>query len=86
MYKIKANSEHGGIWNGGKVVRELETDNIDVVEAMKLREYTVEECSLELDSMTAAQLKKYAKDNGINLGGATKRDQVLEIIKAAKAE
>lgn len=86
MYKITANSEHGGIWNGNKAVRELETDNAEVAAAMKSRGYTVEEFSLELDKMTAAQLKKYAKDNGIDLGDATKRDPILEIIKAAEAE
>ena len=36
-----------------------------------------------LDEMTLAELKDYAKEHDINLGGATKKTDVLEVIKKA---
>jgi len=36
-----------------------------------------------LESMNTAQLKKYAKDNGIDIGDETKKVQLLSIIQAA---
>lgn len=34
--------------------------------------------------MNVPQLRKYAKDNGIDLGSATKKDEITEIILAAQ--
>lgn len=34
----------------------------------------------ELSKMNVPQLKKYAKDNGIDLGDASKKDEILEVI------
>lgn len=34
----------------------------------------------EIRKMNVPQLKKYAKDNGIDLGDATKKDEILEVI------
>ena len=39
-----------------------------------------------LDVMNVAQLKKYAKDNGIDIGTATKKQELMDIINAAEAE
>lgn len=40
----------------------------------------------ELSAMTVAQLKEYAKANGIDLGDATRKDDILTAIRAAEAE
>lgn len=37
----------------------------------------------KFDTMNATQLKKYAKENDIDLGGATKKEDILPIIEAA---
>lgn len=37
-----------------------------------------------LDGMTAAELKEFAKQNGIDLGEAKKKAEILEAIKNAK--
>ncbi len=39
-----------------------------------------EKKELSLDEMNVPQLKKYAKDNGIDLGGAKKKVEILAII------
>ena len=41
---------------------------------------------VELESADTDALKAYAKDNGIALGKASSRDQILAVIKAAQAE
>lgn len=38
-----------------------------------------------LEKRTAAELKKYAKDNSIDLGGATKKPEILAAIAAQSA-
>lgn len=38
----------------------------------------------ELDGMTVAEMREYADENGIDLGGATKKADVLEALKAGK--
>lgn len=88
MFKITRTEKNGGFWNGNALVKEIETDNADFAESYKGKEgYTVEEAAEpELDSLNVAQLKKYAKDHGIDLGEATKKEPILELIKAAEAE
>lgn len=39
----------------------------------------------DLDKMNLSQLKRYAKKNGIDLGDATKKADILEKIKGASA-
>lgn len=39
-----------------------------------------------LDGMTVAQLKAYAKENGIDLGEAKKKADILAVIKNAKGQ
>lgn len=36
-----------------------------------------------LDKMTVAQLKKFAKDNGIDIGSAARKDDIIQAITAA---
>ena len=90
MFKITRTEQHGGFWNGNALVKEIETDNAEFAESYKGKEgYTVEEVSepeSELDSMNVAQLKKYAKEHGIDLGGETKKEPILAIIRATEEE
>lgn len=37
----------------------------------------------KLDVMTVAQLRDYAKENGIDLAGATKKEEILSVIENA---
>ena len=39
-----------------------------------------------LSEMTNDQIEKYAKDHGIDLGAATKKDDMIKVIEAAEAE
>ncbi len=39
----------------------------------------------KLDRMTVAELKKYADDNEIDLDGAIKKDEILEIIRTSRS-
>ncbi|WP_028988037.1 hypothetical protein [Thermicanus aegyptius] len=38
----------------------------------------------DFNDMTVAELKQYAADNGIDLGGATKKGDILAVIFATK--
>ncbi|MBP3448375.1 MAG: hypothetical protein J6K51_05090 [Clostridia bacterium] len=83
MFKISSKVKHGGIWDGNRVVKELETDNAALAEQLKAQGCTVEEVEDSLDKLNVAQLKKYAKDNGIDLGEATTKEAILEVINTA---
>lgn len=85
MFKITSNAKHGGIWDaaGKRVVKEFETDNATLAEQFKAQGCTVEEVEVSLNKLTVAQLKKCAKDNGIDIGDATTKDAILEVINAA---
>lgn len=39
--------------------------------------------SFSLDGMTVAQLKEFAEENGIDIGGATKKQEIIDAIVAA---
>lgn len=41
------------------------------------------EKSFNLDGMTVAQLKEFAKENGIDIGEATKKQDIIDAIAAA---
>lgn len=83
MFKITSKSKYGGIWDGSRIVRELETDDAHTADALKADGCEVEEFATSLDKLNVAQLKKYAKDNGIDLGEATTKDAILAAIGAA---
>jgi hypothetical protein len=42
-----------------------------------------DENNVNLDKMNVAQLKKFAKDNGIDVGNASKKQELLDAIVAA---
>lgn len=86
MFKISTTRKHGGIWDGSRIVKVYETDNAEVAAALKAQGYTVEEYAVELDAMNVPQLKKYAKEHGIDLCGATQKELILNVIRAATAE
>jgi hypothetical protein len=86
MYKITSNSKYGGIWDGKSVVKTFETDNAEIAEAMKAQGYTVEEIIIDLNKLNVAQLKKYAKEHNIDIGEATQKEPIIEIIKAAEQQ
>lgn len=39
----------------------------------------------DIEKMKVAELKEYAEEKGIDLGEATKKDEILEVIKEAEA-
>lgn len=39
--------------------------------------------NFNLDGMTVAQLKEFAKENGIDIGEATKKQDIIDVIAAA---
>lgn len=86
MFKISSKVKHGGIWDGNRVVKELATDNAAVAEQFKAQGCVVEEVGDSLDKLNLAQLKKYAKDNGIALGEATTKDAILATIAGVETE
>ena len=45
-----------------------------------------EEKTPDLEKMKVGELQAYAKEKGINLDGATKKDEILAKIKEAEAE
>lgn len=38
---------------------------------------------ISFDNMTVAQLKQFAKDNGIDIGSAAKKDEIIQVIAGA---
>jgi len=42
--------------------------------------------SADISKMTVPQLEQYAKDNNIDLGGATKKADIIKAIEAAQSE
>lgn len=85
MFKITSNAKHGGIWDADskRVVKEFETDNAALAEQFEAQGCTVERFEAALDKLNVTQLKKYAKDNGIDIGDATTKDTILDAINTA---
>lgn len=88
MFKVTSKAKNGNIWDGKRLVKVLETDDAAVAERFKAQGCIVEkvEEDITLDKMTAAQLKKYAKKNGIDIGDATTAEDILAVIKAAESD
>lgn len=51
--------------------------------AEKAKILTADGESFNLDGMTVAQLKEFAKENGIEIGEATKKQDIIDAIAAA---
>ena len=86
MFKITSNAKYGGIWDGARVVKELETDDAALAERFKAQGCTVETVEVTPDKMNVAQLKKYAKDNGIDIGDAATKNDILAAIQKNESE
>ena len=68
-------------------VEEVEQENEEEPAAVESDEDAGEELSEEvLNGKNIMQLKKIAKDNNIELSGANKKDEIISIILAAKAQ
>ena len=83
MFKISAKAKHGSIWDGSRAVKEFETDNATLAEHYKAQGCVVEEIEITLDKLNLTQLKKYAKEKGIDLGTASTKEDILKIIEGA---
>ena len=74
---------------GGEAV---ESDNPGVIAFYQRKGYTAADEAeapdqgeaVALDDMTVAQLREHAKAEGINLAGATKKDEILAAIQGAE--
>jgi len=86
MFKISVKAKHGSIWNGSRAVKEFETDSATLAEHYKAQGCVVEEIEITLDKLNLTQLKKYAKEKGINLGASCTREDILKIIESADKE
>lgn len=49
----------------------------------KVENITDENGEICLDKMTITQLKRFAKDNGIDIGSAAKKDEIIQAIVAS---
>lgn len=58
-------------------------ENNVVSESQESNEDDVPEMQEDLSNKNIAQLRKIAKDNGIDLGNAVKRDEIIEVITNA---
>lgn len=95
MAKVKApNEQYTGISASVSFVNGVgETSDQALLDWFRSHGYEVEEEVLkeanenpeaDLDKMTAPQLKAYAEKNEIDLGDATKKEDILSAIKAAQ--
>lgn len=50
----------------------------------KVEDITDENGDVCLDKMTVKQLKRFAKDNGIDIGSAAKKDAIISAIVASE--
>lgn len=64
----------------------FEMEAIHVNESLVKVTGEVEKVPKAVGEMTIQELKEYAAENGIDLGDAKKRDEILEIIGAGGAE
>lgn len=61
-------------------------DSITVRKEPEQREPEQQEQEVDFSDMTVAELKEYAASNGIDLGDARKKADILETIKKANAQ
>jgi hypothetical protein len=77
------------VLQGGVIVDSGEIE-LDEKQALRLQELgvvgdEVPEEAKELEDMSAPELKSYAKKNGIDLAGATRKEEVLKVIQDHEA-
>lgn len=87
MYKIVSKAERGGIWDGSKVTRALFTTDKEAVDYFRGKGFLVSEVETKTDETfkkNVSELKKYAKEKGIDIKGKTAKEDILKAIEAAK--
>ena len=57
---------------------------IEELEVIESKFERIDKAPKTIEEMTVAELKKYAKDNNIDLGDAKKQKDILEVIQAAE--
>lgn len=82
MAKIYApNKQYNGISASVRFINGVgETDRPELLAWFSSKGYEVDMVK-PLDKMSIAELKAYAEQNQIELGGATKKDEILAIIE-----
>ena len=87
MYKIVSKAANGGIWDGSKVTRALFTKDKEMADYFRGKGFLVSEVeagSNELFKKNISELKKHAKEKGIDIKGKTSKEEILKAIEAAK--
>lgn len=64
----------------GLIFPEVVPKEVDIPEIECITDENGDVC---LDKMTVTQLKRFAKDNGIDIGSAAKKDDIIQAIVAA---
>ncbi|MDF2563685.1 MAG: hypothetical protein K0Q53_80 [Massilibacillus sp.] len=67
---------------------EIKIYSVDALVEAKRLSKIIEEVvvdKIDVDNMTVVQLKEYATTNGIDIGDATKKEDILAVIKTAEA-
>ena len=59
---------------------ENEVAALDSIDGLRVVKPTAQETISKVSDMTVTQMRKYAKENGIDLSGLTKRDEILSSI------
>ena len=59
-------------------------ESIEDLKVIESKYDRIEKAPKTIDEMTVTELKKYAKDNDIDLGDAKKQKDILEVIQAAE--
>lgn len=61
-------------------------ESIEDLKVIESKFERIEKAPKTIDEMTVPELKKYAKDNDIDLGEAKKQKDILEVIQAAEKD
>lgn len=96
MYKITGKQKFGAVWANGECVVMFNhgvayTNDTAKADILRAKGYTVEgepdQVEIQNDplkKMTVDELKEYASNNGVDLGEATKKAEILAVIQAAE--
>ena len=96
MYKISGKQKFGAVWTNGECLAIFNkgvayTNDTAKADILRAKCYTVEGEPDQVEGqtdpmkkMTVDELKEYAAQNGIDLGEATKKADILAAIQAAE--
>ena len=93
MFTITGKQEFGAVWKNGKCLAVFQkgvatTDDPSVADILRADGFSVEgeaPAIDPLDKMKVDELKDYAAEKDIDLGEATKKAEILAVIRAAEA-